>query len=358
MLARSSYDWDAAGRYPTMKHSIKLAFRPMKRFITFSGIVATMMLLVFSTTVNAQTYEDAVNAYNQGDELARGGKHKDAIAAFERVINISGRLSDGQGDEIKKKAQDYIPQLHFAYAVGLAREGKMIDAAKAFETTIAESNKYNNSNFAQRAQQGLLQAYYTAGNQALQAKNFNGALELYDKAIAVQPAFAQAYYNKGLALRNLERADEALEQFDRAIQLAQSSRNNQILDAATNAARNQLLVSAAAMKEGKKYPEAIAYLNQALQYKEDDPELHYRLAEVYNLQAQFDSAIESANKALALEKGGPVDRARIWFELATALKYKNNVSAACEAYKNASYGDFRANAEHSITHELKCNNPR
>lgn len=317
-----------------------------------------MLLLVFSTTLTAQTYEDAVNAYNQGDELARGGKHKDAIAAFERVINISNRLSDGQGDEIKKRAQDYIPQLHFAFAAGLARDGKLDDAAKAFETTIAESQKYNNTNFAQRAQQGLLQVYSTSARQALQSQNYESALELYDKTIAIQPTFAQAYYNKGLALRNLSRADEALEQFDRAIQLAQASRNNQIVDAATNAARNQLLVSAAEMKEGKKYPEAIAFLNQALQYKDDDAELHYRLAEVFNLQAQFDNAIESANKALTLEKGGPVDRARIWFELAHALKYKNNVSAACEAYKNASYGDFRANAEHSMTHELKCNTPR
>lgn len=325
----------------------------MKRLVV--NLIVLALVAVSASTVSAQTYTDAVNAFNQGDELARGGKHKDAIAAFERVINISNALGD-EGVEIKKKAEDYIPQLHFAYAVGLAREGKLLDAATAFQATIDVSRKYNNTNLSQRAQQGLLQAYYSAGNQALQAKNFENAVSLYDKAIGVQNTFAQAYYNKGLALRNLGRGDEALEQFDRAIQLGQSGRNNQIVDAATGAARNYLLLKAAESKNEKKYPETVAFLKQALEYKEADAELHYRLAEVYNVMAQFDAAIESANKALQYEQGGPVDRARIWFELGYAHKFKNNTSAACEAYKNASFGDFRAGAEHSMQHELKCSN--
>jgi tetratricopeptide (TPR) repeat protein len=328
----------------------------MRRFIPVVGLFTLLVFAAMPSAVSAQTYEDAVNAYNQGDELARTGKHKDAIAAFERVINIAGRLEEGQGTEIAKKAQDYIPQLHFAFSVGLAREGKMLEAATAFEKTIAESRKYNNTNFAQRAQQGLLQAYYTAGNQALQAKEFERAIELYDKSITVQPTFAQAHYNKGLALRNLSRGEEALVEFDQAIKLSTASRNNQILEAATNAARNYLLISAAAKKESKSYAEAISYLSKAVEYKETDAELHYRLAEVHNLMMEHDKAIVSANRALELEQGGPVDRARIYFELANALKLKANVPAACEAYKNASFGDFRANAEHAMTHELKCAN--
>lgn len=316
--------------------------------------VSMLLVVAFcATSVAAQTYTDAVTAFNEGDELARGGKHKEAIAAFERVINISNALG-AEGAEIKKKAEDYIPQLHFANAVGLAREGKLLDAATAFEATINVSRRYNNANLSQRAQQGLLQAYYSAGNQALQAKNFDKSIELYDKAIGVQNTFAQAYYNKGLALRNLGRGDEALEQYDRAIQLAQTSRNNQILEAATGAARNYLLLKASESKNAKKYPETVALLNQAIAYKEADAELHYRLAEVHNVMAQFDNAIESANKALEYETGGPVDRARIWFELGYAYKFKVNVSAACEAYKNASFGDFRAGAEHAMQHELKC----
>jgi tetratricopeptide (TPR) repeat protein len=316
--------------------------------------ISMLLVVAFSaTTVAAQTYTDAVTAFNEGDELARGGKHKEAIAAFERVITISNTLGT-EGAEIKKKAEDYIPQLHFALAVGLAREGKLLDAATAFEATITVSRRYNNANLTQRAQQGLLQAYYSAGNQALQARNFERAIELYDKTIGVQNTFAQAYYNKGLALRNLGRGDEALEQFDRAIQLAQVSRNNQIQEAATGAARNYLLLKAAESKSAKKYPETVAFLKQAIEYKEADAELHYRLAEVYNVMALFDAAIESANKALEFETGGPVDRARIWFELGYAYKFKANVSAACEAYKNASFGDFRAGAEHAMQHELKC----
>lgn len=326
----------------------------MRRFIPVVGLFALLVFAALPSALSAQTYEDAVNAYNQGDELARTGKHKDAIDAFERVINIAGRLEEGQGAEIAKKAQDYIPQLHFAFSVGLFREGKIIEAATAFERTIAESRKYNNTNFAQRAQQGLLQAYSRAASQAIQAKEFEKAIEFYDKTLSLDPNASQAYYNKGLALRNLNRSEEALTQYDLAISASRKTNNSQVLKAATSAARGYFLLTGMAFKEQKKYIDAIQLLNRALEYKSDDAELHYRLAEVYNLMTEHDKAISSANRALELEQGGPVDRARIYFELANALKLKANVPAACEAYKNASFGDFRANAEHAMTHELKC----
>src|SRR5437879_2939905 len=45
------------------------------------------------------------------------------------------------------------------------------------------------------------------------------ALESYERALALKPAFVDALNNRGSALKDLGRFDEALESFDRALAL-------------------------------------------------------------------------------------------------------------------------------------------
>ncbi len=324
----------------------------MKRFTTAIRAFFVVTMVALAVPAAAQTYEDAVTAYNQGDELAKQNRYRESIAAFERVVNISGSLGE-QGAEIRRRAEGQIPQLYMAIGIQSARAENWAAAEVEFQRTITEARKYNNQQIAQRAEQFLMQVYVGHGTETLQAGDNEAAIALFDKALGIQQNYAAAYYNKGLAYRNLDNLEQALANFDRAIQLG-TGRNRQVGEAATSAARNFLLLLAAREKEAKRFDDAIQYLKQALQYQPEDAELHYRLAEIYNVRAEFDLALESANKALTFEQGGPVDRARIWFEVGTAQKFKGNVSAACEAYKNASYGDFRASSEHAMTHELKC----
>lgn len=48
---------------------------------------------------------------------------------------------------------------------------------------------------------------------------FQEAIECYDRALEIHPAFAIAWQAKGVALHNLGRYDEALECYDRALSL-------------------------------------------------------------------------------------------------------------------------------------------
>lgn len=54
---------------------------------------------------------------------------------------------------------------------------------------------------------------------ATQRKNFVAAVELFDKALKIDPSHAPTHYNRGVALGYLKRFDEALESYDRVLSI-------------------------------------------------------------------------------------------------------------------------------------------
>jgi tetratricopeptide (TPR) repeat protein len=327
--------------------------RVMKRFPIQIFCAGLVILLMAFTSVNAQTYEDAVIAFNEASELAQKGNHLQAIGAYERVITISGQIGS-EGDEIKTRAQNQIPQLYFIVARDLFNAGQLLDAAEAFQTAAEEASRFGNAQIAQRSLQTIPRIFLAQGNQYLRIEQFDQALDMYDRALAALPAYAAAYYQKGLVYRQQENLEDALSYFDRAIQVGRQSGEADIVGRAVGAARNFLLVRGVEQMENNRTRPATQLLRQALEYDQENAELHYRLAEVYNKQALWANAIEHANKSLQLEQGGRADRAKIFFELGYALKNQGNDSAACDAFSNAAFGSFRAAAEHAMEHELKC----
>lgn len=328
----------------------------MKRFFKNSILLAAIVGVFSVTSSVAQTYEDAILAFNEGTELVNNNNHTGAIAAFERVITLSDQIGEEAAD-IKTRAQNQIPQLYFLIARDLYTSGSFLPAAEAFLAAAEQATKYGNEQIATRSQQAVPQIFLQQGTLYLRNENYESALEMFDEAIKYRPTYAAAYYNKGLVHRQSNDLEQALEFYDKAIQIGASSNERNVVENATNAARNFLLLRGVNQMEDRRYRPATELLRQALQYDDESSDVHYRLSEVYNKQALWDNAIASANRALELEQGGRTDRAKIYFELGYALKNKGGRdAAACDAFSNAVFGPFRAAAEHEIEHELKCSN--
>jgi tetratricopeptide (TPR) repeat protein len=322
----------------------------MKRFTILAGLVVT---LVAFTSVKAQSYEDVIIAFNQATELAQQGNHTQAITAFERVVTISEQVG-AEADEIKTRAQNQLPTLHFIIARDLFSAQQLMEAAQAFKEAAEVAERFGNQQIAQRSLQAVPQIYLRQGNIHLRNEEFDLALSMYDEALSYQPAYAAAIYQKGLVYRQQEDLENSLIYFDRAIQVAAQARDTDIGTRASQAARNFLLLRGVEAMENNRFRPSTQLLRQALEYDNDNAEVHYRLSEVYNKQALWTNAIEHANRALQLEQGGRTDRAKIYFELGYALKNQGNESAACDAFTNAAFGSFRNAAEHFMEHELRC----
>ena len=135
-------------------------------------------------------------------------------------------------------------------------------------------------------------ALHLLGAIATQTQNHGLAVELIDKALAVNPNQPTAYNNRGGALKSLKRYDEALASYDHAIKLkafypeAYYNRGN-------------------VLQELQRFDEAIASYSQAIKLKSAYPEAWNNRANAMQKLRRFEEALENYNQAIRLRADYP-----------------------------------------------------
>ncbi len=129
-------------------------------------------------------------------------------------------------------------------------------------------------------------AYYKRGNLLRECDRWEESLRDYEKAIALNPSFAQAFCNRGAVLQHLKRFQEALDSCEKAIELEPT-------DALA------LFNRGAALRDLNRPIEALESYKQAILVKPDFAECHCNMgllqAEMENEQAaltSYDRCIE------------------------------------------------------------------
>lgn len=331
------------------------------KFINKSLLVLFVGLLT-SAAYAQSTYEDAVNLYNAGDEQAKAKEYDKAIESYKQAAVIGEELGTPQGTDIKTRSEQQIPKVQINKAGSMFnafRSSKQIpDLDKAiaeFERTVEIAEEYGDDRVLQTARGYVPQLYYQKGTMLFKREMYEEADDALNSAIQANANYAQPYYTKGLVAKKIsDDINDALRWFDQAIAVADKTNKGQIARQARNAAHDELLFRGAKLIEAKNYSEAIDLLNLATEYDAESADVYYRLAEAYNKQTKYDSAISNAKTALTYEKGGKTDKAKIYFEMGYAYQMKGNKADACSAYTNASFGSFSAPAKHSMEFELKC----
>ena len=159
---------------------------------------------------------------------------------------------------------------------------------------------------------------------------------------------------KSLIYKGISDDISFIESTRKAIETAGKKNDQKVLQKAKQSGSKYFLKKGDAARAEEKYTDAEKYLKLALEFDNESPLAYYLLAAVNNIQSSYDAAIEAADKALEYESDDSVKKARIYYELANALKEKGNNDKACDAYKKASYGAYKDAAEYQIMHVLKC----
>lgn len=129
-----------------------------------------------------------------------------------------------------------------------------------------------------------------AGAAHAGAGRLRDAISAYDKAIAVDPAFADAHSNRGLALRDQGHFGDALASFDRAIGCRPDF---------ADAHSNRGIV----LKELGRLEEALRSYNQAIALKPQYPSAYYNRGNVLFALQWLDEAIWNYDQAIAQDPG-------------------------------------------------------
>lgn len=237
------------------------------------------------------------------------------------------------------------------------------------------SSLFTFSVFAQdmNAEAGKL---FNEGNSLLKAGNYNGAVDKYDQALAIEKDY-RIYYQKGVALKKAGKLNEAEIAFEECLKLSpnneaalnalggtyfsmgdyekaieafekvlSNSKNNSVKDKVKkNMSLAYTKLGNQAMSSGNAN-KAIEYLTKAVELNKYDSAF-LLLAQLYQEIGQYDNSIKAAEDALKyrskINKGGP------YYYMGLSYKGKGDTTKAKEMFNQAK-GDpsYRANAEYQL----------
>lgn len=329
---------------------------------SLTTILLSVLILGLASTVQAQDKRAAVKTYNKALELAQSGEYEQAINVFNQAISQAKKLGE-EGQDILSRSQSKLPQVHYQLALKkyktfqsdktLANLEATIDQ---FRTTKEVAEKYGEDQYAKKANGIVTQLMYNKAVVQFQQNDMKASLTTLDEVIQRNPNYAKAYYQKGIVIKNMDskNLEQAIAQFDKAIEVGKKTNDSQIVSTAKDAAREELVYRGSKATESKNYDRAVKLLNRALSYDSTSANAYYRLAEAYNKTQDWQKAISNAQKGIKYETGGKTEKAKIYFELATAYQGLGQKEKACNAFKNAAYGSFKSPAEHQMEYELKC----
>jgi len=322
------------------------------------------LFLFLGVTQISQAQDDAraeaIQLYNSAQELAGNNEFQDAIDMYREALEVS---RENDLDDIIELVEERLPRVYASRASNAYRQYQsertltsVNSAIDYFKSSREAAEEFGDQQVAQQATSAIPQLYYIRSVLHFRQQNLDDAIEDLDMAIELNPNYAVAYYQKGIVQKQIDPEDvEAfMYWYDRAIEVAQEVNDNRTLENARNGARDELIYRAVTLKEDRQFSRAIELLNKVENYDPNSYDAQFRLATIYNERGDWSNAESRARQALDLHTGGVADKAKIYFELGTALKGQGNVEAACSAFENARYGDFTEPANHELQFELKC----
>ncbi len=321
-------------------------------------------VLLIGVTQNSHAQEEAraqaVQLYNEAQELAGNSQFQDAIDVYRDALRIA---RENQFEDIIEFVEERLPRVYASRASNAFRDYQsqrtmesVNRAIEYFKLSEDAANEFNNTQIAQQAANAIPQLYYVRSILNFRQDNYDAAMEDLDTALELNPNYAAAYYQKGIVQKqiNPDDVDAFIQWYDQAIALASQFNDNRTLQNATTGARDELIFRAVNLADQRRFNDAINLLNRVENYDPQSDEAQYRLAEISNERGNWGTAETHARRALEYHTGGVADKAKIYFELGTALKGQGNIEAACTAFENARYGNFTEPANHELQFELKC----
>ena len=322
------------------------------------------LFLVFGVAEISTAQDDpraeAVQLYNSAQELAGDNQFLDAIDVYREALEIA---RDNDLDDIVELVEERLPRVYASRASHAYRQfqsERNVDnvnrALEYFKDSQAAAEEFNDQQVAQQAMGAVPQLYYVRSVIHFREDNYSDAMADLDTAIEMNENYAVAYYQKGIVQKAMdpENVEEFMQWYDRAIEIAQQTNDDRTLQNARNGARDELIYRAVNLAEERSFNRAVELLERVEQYDPNSYEAKYRLAEIANERGNWSTAEQNARRALDLHTGGVADKAKIFFELGTALKGQGNYEAACSAFEDARYGDFTEPANHELQFELEC----
>ncbi|MDP5018045.1 MAG: tetratricopeptide repeat protein [Dolichospermum sp.] len=373
-------------------------------FVLGIGSVGAIFML------NRINNQNAIELYNQGNTLIQLQRYEEALAIYEKAVDIKPSYSQalyGQGKalfQLKKYqealiAYDQAIQIQPNYLEAWTNRGFVLVSLKRYSEALAtfdkalqlkndnpqvwqikgdvfiKINQYNNAvkayEQAVNLQPDNAQLWYKKASALQNLKQYEEAIVAYKKAIELKPDYELAWYNLGNCSVNLNRYEYALQAYDQAVQYNQNnsaawlSRSNvlmtlrrypEAIDSFSQVIKSNPQQYQAwynrgwALHQVKRYPEAIESYQKAISLKGNDYLVWYNLGNTqYNLQ-KYQEAITSYNKAIRYKP----NHYQSWYSKGNALLNLQQYQQAITSYDKAI--EYKPDYQQAIEARTKAQN--
>jgi tetratricopeptide (TPR) repeat protein len=324
----------------------------MKKTAKLITLTVSLFLVLANLNLNAQSLDEAGMLFNQGVEQMKAEDFNQAITSFEATVAICDQLGP-EGAELKARAVQQIPDLHYRLGLALYKEKKIAESIIRLEQAVEISKELGDENTQAKAQKILPQLIYAVGMSEYKKDNFDAALEKMNAALAYDESYAKAYLGKALILNKQDNAEEMQDNLQKAIRFGEAEGDSKTIASAQEIGYKGFLVRGQKALQANQLADAESYLSKAASYNDSEANLHYLLAVTYNKLQKFELARDEAAKAVELEES-PEKQAAAWFELGTAYEKLGDNGNACDAYAKALTGPNGAAAKYQRDEVLKC----
>jgi tetratricopeptide (TPR) repeat protein len=315
-------------------------------------ITLLLAILLTGIRLNAQDYNAAANAYNEGVAMYKVDPYS-SIVSFENCIKICEQVGDTTED-IKLKSLQTLAMLYTMKADSLLTKEKNINQSLiASRLAVKYAEDCFNEGMAVKAKNLIIYAYSKMGSEFYGKGDYDNAILAFDSLLMIDPGHLNTLYNKALTYKKLNNSEKFAETIDTYIGKGTDQGENTKVDAAKKLAYDYFRIAGSKANQANKQPEALSLLTTAMKYGEDG-DIHYQFANIYNKQKKYTEAAENASKGLELEtETTPDGKAKYYYELGVAQSGNNETAKACESFKNSMYGPFLEASKAQRTN-LKC----
>jgi tetratricopeptide (TPR) repeat protein len=331
---------------------------------SLSALLVGLFAIGFTATVQAQDAgaqeRKAIQTYNDALAAMEGSNYQEAINLYKQAITEAQKVDR---TDIIQRSKKKLPQVHLQVALTNYKQFQQDRSMATLETTIEAfretkdvASEYGDTSTSEKANGIITKLMYQKSIVQYQQNKPEEALATLDEVIQRNANYATAYYQKGIVIKNMDsrNLEDAVAMFKKAIEVGQQNNQSQIANKAQSALHEELVFRGSKAIENKNFGRALDLLTRALEWDSSTPAVHFRLAQAYNKQQEWQQAAEHAQQGLDYESGGKSERAKIYYELGMAYKGMGEKEQACSAMKNAAFGSFKNTAEHQMEYELEC----
>ncbi len=310
---------------------------------TIKIFALSLMLLCGSTTLYAQSIDEAAAKYTAGVEKLKAKDFAASAALLEEGMNIGFDLGD-EGLDIVKEIQGLLPKVYLQAGVAKLRTQDFDGAVKELQTAYELSDLYGDVMTMRQSARAISGTYQMQGATAFNNKDYETALKSFSKGYEQDPSNIKLAVQTAKTYAELGQLETALEIYNKVIATGEK---NSKFEADANIAKadvtTYVLVAASAAAEAKDLDRVLELAKLA----PSSPEVALMSIQVANNMKKYDVIVANAEAAAELQ-GDAAVKSDVYYMLGIAQTNLKNYPAAIAAFGKVTAGDNVAAAKNLI----------